>query len=536
MTPLPPFATPLGPSCFYFYHIRTAGGTVTDMSEGFHWNIDSAGEVEPEHCRILRLTEHLREARKKLLHQEFDYSEHGEFEEKTLSLPLYRHMRDEWAEGDHAPTDDAFVVGCMKRILRSGTGNIYDALIEHEIVMLTSSIMAAGCAKDVIASLSKDGHVSLEARVRLELGSRTTDDLSSEDAPAAVWIPREDRTIQERLARTREATQRMLDDFIARAAAQKTDAPTATAPPHPQAKKAIPVSRLGRHLTRLLRHQGEVEGLTFRSDGYTPLESLFKVEDKEQTPYLACFTTEDVLETVKRCEKQRMSVVEEEGQLWIRANQGHSIATVEPDQLLTLITSADEVPICLHGTYFAAWELILKTGLDRMQRNDIQMAVGLPGENGVKSGIRGNIEVLIYIDVARAMESGIPFYRSENNVICSPGPIPVNCFAHVCKRDGGATLLAPAFQRVGSDSSQESTAAVGTEGTPSGDDAVPQPHPGSNPDANLNAASTSTGTGPNILAEITALANVIDALAPGDPSRPILESTLNRLKLDLESN
>jgi len=172
MTPLAPFATPLGPSCFYFYHTRTAGGTVTNMAQGFAWSIDTTGEVEGETARLLRLTEHVREARKRLLHQEFNYNEHGEFGSETVSLPLYRHMRDEWATTGHAPTEDAFVVGVVKRIMASGTGNIYDAQIEHDIMMLTSSIMHAGCAKDLMAYLSSDGHVSLEARVRLELGGQ----------------------------------------------------------------------------------------------------------------------------------------------------------------------------------------------------------------------------------------------------------------------------------------------------------------------------------------------------------------------------
>ena len=46
------------------------------------------------------------------------------------------------------------------------------------------------------------------------------------------------------------------------------------------------------------------------------------------------------------------------------------------------------------------------------------------------------------------MEEGIRFYRSANNVICSPGPIPPRCFAHVMRRKDGKALLSPSYERV----------------------------------------------------------------------------------------
>ena len=98
------------------------------------------------------------------------------------------------------------------------------------------------------------------------------------------------------------------------------------------------------------------------------------------------------------------------------------------------------MPVCIHGTYEEAWGLIKASALDRMGRNEINMAVGLPEDPEVKSGVRNSIEVLIHIDVARAMAAGIPFFRSANNVICSPGPIPPEFFAHVVRRRDNVTL------------------------------------------------------------------------------------------------
>merc|ERR1711862_840156 len=85
------------------------------------------------------------------------------------------------------------------------------------------------------------------------------------------------------------------------------------------------------------------------------------------------------------------------------------------------ITSADEVTKVIHGTNFKAWNEIQKTGLSRMKRNYIHFAAGEPGSEGVISGMRACAQVYIYIDLHKAMEDGIKFFRSANNVILSPG-------------------------------------------------------------------------------------------------------------------
>lgn len=75
----------------------------------------------------------------------------------------------------------------------------------------------------------------------------------------------------------------------------------------------------------------------------------------------------------------------------------------------------------------------MKTGLNRMSRNHIRnyktidnciidMAIGMPGKNGVISGMRASCEVVIEINMPKAILAGkIPFFISENQVILSPG-------------------------------------------------------------------------------------------------------------------
>ena len=132
------------------------------------------------------------------------------------------------------------------------------------------------------------------------------------------------------------------------------------------------------------------------------------------------YTLADVEEVVRNCEKQRYSLVTgDAGQRLIRANQGHSIKTVEVE--MEEINNPDDVPKVVHGTNFKAWNEIQKSGLNKMKRNHIHFAAGELGSDGVISGMRKSTQVYIYIDVHKAMNDGIKFFRSANNVILSPG-------------------------------------------------------------------------------------------------------------------
>lgn len=172
--------------------------------------------------------------------------------------------------------------------------------------------------------------------------------------------------------------------------------------------------RLSKALAWLLRHNAESEGFTFLDGGYLPVQEVLKHRR------FAGFTLEDVEEVVKNCEKQRYALTTgESGERLIRANQGHSIKSVEVE--LVEITNPDDAPKVVHGTNFKAWNEIQKSGLNKMKRNHIHFAAGELGSDGVISGMRTSAQVYIYIDVHKAMKDGIKFFRSANNVILSPG-------------------------------------------------------------------------------------------------------------------
>ena len=73
------------------------------------------------------------------------------------------------------------------------------------------------------------------------------------------------------------------------------------------------------------------------------------------------------------------------------------------------------------------------------------MAPGMPNEKGVISGMRSSCNVLIFVDVEKAVAAGIKFYLSANNVILSPGNrsgcIPAEFFKKVVDRKNGEVLM-----------------------------------------------------------------------------------------------
>ncbi|RAL58516.1 hypothetical protein DID88_004020 [Monilinia fructigena] len=76
----------------------------------------------------------------------------------------------------------------------------------------------------------------------------------------------------------------------------------------------------------------------------------------------------------------------------IRANQGHSIAVDSAALLEPITIEKGNVPeVCVHGTYFAFYEEIVKSGgLKKMGRNHVHFGTGIPEDGGFISGMRGD--------------------------------------------------------------------------------------------------------------------------------------------------
>eukprot|EP00002_Diphylleia_rotans_P003192 TRINITY_DN12169_c0_g1_i1.p1 TRINITY_DN12169_c0_g1~~TRINITY_DN12169_c0_g1_i1.p1 ORF type:complete len:205 (-),score=41.31 TRINITY_DN12169_c0_g1_i1:166-780(-) len=169
-------------------------------------------------------------------------------------------------------------------------------------------------------------------------------------------------------------------------------------------------------LSSLLRHRAHEEGLPIRPDGFVSVQSVLA------HPSIARYriTWESLQDIVASDSKGRFSITLVDGAAFIRANQGHTIE-LDEEQLLVEIKDPSKYPIVVHGTYMNAWASIREQGLKRMSRNHIHFAKGLPGDPSVKSGMRTDCNVFIFINLARAMSDGIRFFESSNGVVLSSG-------------------------------------------------------------------------------------------------------------------
>ncbi|KAH0556696.1 hypothetical protein GP486_005515 [Trichoglossum hirsutum] len=231
-------------------------------------------------------------------------------------------------------------------------------------------------------------------------------------------------------------------------------------------------------LSWILRHGAQKEGLELDSAGYANVEKLLEWHKLRSLGV----TLEELRTVVAENDKQRFSLIpnpkfdatpgadeqptadEDDPVAWrgrvpqlpqasnpsawlIRANQGHSI-TLESSALLNPITivSPDIPDVALHGTFYGAWPAILESGgMSRMNRNHMHFAAGVPGQDaGVISGMRADAQILIYIDIRRALNAGIKFWRSDNGVILTEGDggamLPIEFFVKVMDRKRNVVL------------------------------------------------------------------------------------------------
>ncbi|KDR67620.1 hypothetical protein GALMADRAFT_257845 [Galerina marginata CBS 339.88] len=230
--------------------------------------------------------------------------------------------------------------------------------------------------------------------------------------------------------------------------------------------KDPPEVRISKTLSWLLRHGAQGEGLPMRKDGYVKIVDLIehpklKAQDVNLEKIKAMVTADSkqrydlILESpqgvklvVWGAESASMPTIGEsaadgstsqksevtieasatstvpepskDGVWWIKARQGHSIKTVELE--LKPINSVSDIPTgtAVHGTNRIAWEIISKAGLSKMKRNHIHLAQNVAGQN-VVSGMRTSSQVLIFIDIQKALDAGFKFWLSDNGVVLTEG-------------------------------------------------------------------------------------------------------------------
>ncbi|KAM5554880.1 hypothetical protein ABKV19_023013 [Rosa sericea] len=165
------------------------------------------------------------------------------------------------------------------------------------------------------------------------------------------------------------------------------------------------VDALGRLLTRILRHMASELNLDMRSDGFVKVHDILKLNLKTFANIpLSSHTVDEIKEIV------------------------------ETERLLKPILSFEEVPVCVHGTYRKNLDSILESGLKCMTRLHVHFASGLPTDGEVISGMRRDVNILIFLDIRKALAEGMKFYISDNKVILTEGfdgVVPVKYFEKI---------------------------------------------------------------------------------------------------------
>ncbi|XP_071313110.1 tRNA 2'-phosphotransferase 1 isoform X2 [Trachinotus anak] len=175
--------------------------------------------------------------------------------------------------------------------------------------------------------------------------------------------------------------------------------------------------RLSKSISYALRHGADQMSLQMGTDGFVFVDELLA------HPQFRSYSLEDIERVVDTNDKQRFKLRPhpEDGRLQIRANQGHTVQVRDLELKPVLAGSPDCPAEAVHGSYLSKWSSIQQQGLSRMKRTHIHLASGLPGEDGVISGMRKDCDLAVFIDVPKALADGIEFFWSENGVLLTAG-------------------------------------------------------------------------------------------------------------------
>ena len=163
-------------------------------------------------------------------------------------------------------------------------------------------------------------------------------------------------------------------------------------------------THISKKISYILRH--DLNNIKHTNEGYVQVKMLMKKVN--------C-NLDKINEIVSTDKKNRYNLKTIGHMLYIRANQGHTSGNLNDEIMLERI----EKPIirCYHGTYKNKIGIIQKNGLSRMSRKHIHIAES----DEAISGKRSSCNVKIYINMEKALNDGIKFYRSSNGVILTPG-------------------------------------------------------------------------------------------------------------------
>ena len=160
--------------------------------------------------------------------------------------------------------------------------------------------------------------------------------------------------------------------------------------------------KISKFLSKVLRHEPEMIGLTLDAQGWTDIdELLLKAAGHRQR------ISRDLLDRiVSENEKQRFAISPDG--LRIRANQGHSVS-------VDLALESQQPPELLyHGTPTPFVDSIRKQGLIKGKRHHVHLSPDT--DTAKKVGERRGKAVILTVQANAMFQAGFEFYCSENGV------------------------------------------------------------------------------------------------------------------------
>ena len=161
--------------------------------------------------------------------------------------------------------------------------------------------------------------------------------------------------------------------------------------------------KTSRFLSLVLRHAPEIIGLTLDANGWVEVDQLLA-----QAASHGNAISRAQLDAVVANDSKTRYAFSIDG-LRIRANQGHSLATVDIG-LLPAIPPA----VLYHGTASRFVYAIREQGLRRGSRNHVHLSV--TADTAVKVGSRHGKPVVLAVDTVAMQAQGHVFYVSANGV------------------------------------------------------------------------------------------------------------------------
>lgn len=204
--------------------------------------------------------------------------------------------------------------------------------------------------------------------------------------------------------------------------------------------KHTPATRLSHKLSSILRHgNDDFKQILIDNSGWVDIDYLLK---KSNFCIKNNVTRSSIESVVKACPKQRFKIEDNK----IRATQGHSIPVGDSELEIMTLEKAKTYDFVVHGTYYKSIGVILQSGLNKMSREHIHLTASDKVDGvDVISGFRTSCQVLIYIDIVKAIEAEYKFFVSPNNVVLCAGDkdgcLPVEYFLKVLDRKSGKNLL-----------------------------------------------------------------------------------------------